>query len=1128
MKSLGRIGATVKLTATCMLFAGLGLLFLGAPGASAAGPEFTVHVSHSPSTFHRGEISAVQGLPEDYYVVEVTNTGDSPTVGPVTFTDTLPEGIKLAHFGISGPVQNCAGDGHPGETNGASVVTCNIVIIEGGGSGTVLPLSPGETASITLMAAVFDPADSVVNHVTVSGGGAPEASAQDVTPVADRVPYGPEEFASRTTDEAESEYTAAGGHPFQNLTRFLLPLGDSGYTFEEMKDASVDLPNGFLGNPAAATRCEISKVPQFEFLPGSICPVGSQVGSAEVNGGTRPLYNVKPERGHPAEFVFNYASVLVPLVVTPRARTESYGLTLGSTNAGRIHIFRFTTVFNGTVSNGTEAPFLSNPVDCSEANPLWHVNLDSWENPGRLLPSGRFDPSDPNWKTATYPAPPVTGCNDPALTAQFRPTLNVTPVQNGGPTQADQPAGLEVGLDFPQSNDPTDPNTTYDASTPQAPELRNITTKLPAGLSISPSSATGLGACSDLASDPAGDQVHYETTQPVTCPESSKIGTVTATTPLLASHDPVTDAVNGAEPIPGDVYLLKPHPGDLSPNGNQDGTFRLLLQLESPRYGINFKLPGTAVANSQTGQLTATFTENPQLPVKHLQLDLKSGPRAPLATPTTCGSFQTTSDLTPWSAPQTPDATPGSSFTVGSGPNGSACASSPGARPFGPGLSAGTEGAQAGAGSPFVLRLTRNDGEQEITSLDLTTPKGFSAKLAGVPYCPDAAIAAAAGRSGAAEQADPSCPAASQVGSVTVGAGPGPDPFYTEGRAYLAGPYKGAPLSFAFITPAVAGPFDLGTVVVRAAVQVDPETTQVTVRTDPIPQMLDGVPLRIRSLITRIDRPDFTLNPTNCAAKTINATLTGASGAVSSPSSAFQVAGCNQLGFRPSLKLSLKGSTRHGGHPALDAVLSYPKGSYANIASAQVNLPHSEFIDQANLNKTCTRPVLAAGACPAASVYGTAKAWTPLLDKPLEGPVYLVGGYGYKLPALVAELDGQIKVLLVGRVDSGPNKGIRNTFEAVPDAPVEKFELSLKGGPKYSLLENSEDLCAKPQKAIATFTGQNGLVENLKPTIANTCGKKKHAKKGKGKKGRHGKGAGHGKGGKRVATSLLRPGTWLG
>jgi uncharacterized repeat protein (TIGR01451 family) len=1115
------------------LVAAVSMLLVFAPSAMAAGPEWGIQITPAPTTFHRGEVKSE--FIADHYYVEFTNVGDTGTSGPITVTDSLPPGLTVAaptfNLEVSGGGGGfeCTGDGSP-ELTGASELSCTSVPGEGVG--------PGETRSIIVILSVSKAtADEVVDHATVSGGGAPTAATAEITtPVADKAPFAIQSFESPTTDEGGAPYTVAGGHPHQNYTRFTFPLNDAEFGVEYLKDAYVNLPNGFFGNPSAAPRCPITKVPSFEFVPGSVCPVGSIIGTAQISttGVPLKLYNVKPEHGYGGQFAFNVAGTIVSLTATIRPRSEGYGLTIGSASVARLYgspgftTSAFTTVFNGLVSNGTEAPFLSNPVDCSDPNPTWKVTADSWENTGRFLAPDVPDLSDPSWKTKTIPSPPVTGCNDPALTSQWQPSIKTTALQGGGATQADQPTGLSVDLSFPQSNDPTNLNTTFDPSLPQAPEPKDLTVKLPEGLAISPSSASGLTGCSDLASDPAGDQVHYDTVNPVTCPASSKIGTVTTTTPLLAAHDPVTDAIVGAEPLEGDVYLLKPHPGDLSTDGNQNGTFRLLIQIESERYGINLKLPGTAVADKNTGQLTTVFTDNPQLPASHLEVNLKSGPRAPLATPVTCGTKTTTSDIVPWSSPQTPDATPSASFGVGSGPGGSACPASAAGRPFSPGLSAGTVSDAAGTSSPFVLKLTRGDGEQEISSLDLTLPKGFTAKLAGIPYCSDAAIASASGRSGAAELANPSCPAASRIGSVTVGAGPGSDPFYTQGTAYLAGPYKGAPLSFVFITPAVAGPFDLGDVVVRAATQVDPMTTQVTVKTDPIPQMLDGVPLRIRSLVTQIDRSDFTLNPTNCGAKTINATLGGSSGASASPSTSFQVAGCNKLAFKPTLKLSLKGSTKHAGHPALKAVLTYPKGTYANTASAQVNLPRSEFIDQANLNKTCTKPVLLAGNCPATTIYGQVKAWTPLLEKPLEGPVYLVGGYGYKLPALVAELDGQIKVLLVGKVDSGPNKGIRNTFEAVPDAPVEKFELSLKGGPKYSLLENSENLCKKPQKATATFTAQNGVIANLTPTITNSCGKKaKHhkGKKGKGKGAKHSKGA---KGHKRIVSALLPDlGSWL-
>jgi hypothetical protein len=321
------------------------------------------------------------------------------------------------------------------------------------------------------------------------------------------------------------------------------------------------------------------------------------------------------------------------------------------------------------------------------------------------------------------------------------------------------------------------------------------------------------------------------------------------------------------------------------------------------------------------------------------------------------------------------------------------------------------------------------------------------------------------------------------------------------GTAYLAGPYKGAPLSLAIFTPATAGPFDLGTVVVRSALQVDPYSARITAVSDPIPHILDGIPLDVRQIVVRLDHAGWGLNPSSCEAMSFDGSEESVLGNPAALTNRFQVGECGRLGFKPKVSIQLKGSTRRIGHPALKAVVSYPsKGAYANIARAQVNLPHGEFLDQGNLNKTCTKPVLTEGKCPASSVYGEARAFTPLLDKPLEGPVYLVGGFGFKLPALVAELNGQIRVLLVGKVDSGKNKGIRATFEAVPDAPVSRFELSMKGGKKYSLLENSENLCKASdagRRAIARFTAQNGKVEQFKPLVANECGKgkKKHSKK---------------------------------
>ncbi|HSS43062.1 MAG TPA: hypothetical protein VLK37_11015 [Solirubrobacterales bacterium] len=922
------------------------------------------------------------------------------------------------------------------------------------------------------------------------------------------------DFIARAIDADGNDYTVAGGHPDEAVTSFSFPTRDSEKSglipVEPPKSTFTDLPPGFLANLAGVARCPLSKLTEGAFTPN--CPPATQVGTMRLDtfgntGFPIALYNMVPERGYPFELGFKVLQNAIVLYPRLSSRADGYrgvvavpgAADFGFTGA-EVHVFGVPSERTGV--GGPPVPALINPTDCLTGAPVTRMIVDSWTQPGRLTVDGFPDLTDSRWKTAVAPAPPVTGCEDPQLAEQFEATaIEATPVQaGGGPIQADQPAGLEVDLHFLQANDPTDPSSTIDPEIPATPPLKNATVTLPAGVSISPSAADGLEGCSDLASDAAGDQVRYEDTLPVTCPDASKLGTVVGTSPLLASHDPVTDAVTGAEPIRGDVYIVKPHPGDLAPGGAGEGTFRVLIQLESAKYGVNVKLPGTVKADGQSGRLTATFLENPQLPVKDLHLEIEPDPRAALATPVTCGAFTTSADLVPWSTPGTPDAHPSSSFEVASGPNGSPCAETPGARPFAPALTAGTQSAGAGQSSPFVLRLTRKDGEQELSSLQVTLPKGLAAKFAGIPYCSDAALAAAATKPGKAEQANPSCPA-SRLGSVIVGAGPGTHPFHAQGTAYLSGPYKGAPMSVAVITPAVAGPFDLGTVVVRNALYVDPETAQGRVVSDPFPKILDGVPLRLRDVTVALDRPDFTLNPTNCEPMSVQATLTSTDGATANAGSHFQVGDCKALGFKPKLKLSLKGGTKRSDNPSLRAVLTYPKGNYANIARAAVSLPRSEFLAQEHIRTICTRVQFAADQCPKGSIYGHATATTPLLEQPLSGPVYLRSSDNL-LPDLVAALHGQIDIDLVGRIDS-KDGGIRTTFDAVPDAPVSRFVLTMQGGQK-SLLDNSENLCKSVNRADVRFTAQNGRTLNSKPVLTNGCKKKN----GKGKQA-NGKGKAH-------------------
>ncbi len=1078
--------------------------------SEAAAPAWSLQLAPGTGFIERLPFERSEAVGRDgvfKYSVSVENSGDAPTAGTYVLADTLPQ-MRVESV-VAGPGWACP---TTAQVIAGTPLSCT--------SGVVL--APGQSAlavSVELYALPSTP-DPVANEATITGGGAATGTtANNPLPLVDRAPFAVQSFTSFTTDSAEADYAFAGGHPDKTAQRFEFPFRLERFNgvfvaVEQMKDAGVTLPTGFIGNPAAASRCEPANVRDPNSANGtSHCPPGSQVGTAAVaiaggneSGLLHPIFNVEPDRGYPAQFAFRYANSLITLYATQSPRSDGYDLTIGSKNTTRLGVKRFSSVFWGVPaqhgSGGPEVPFLSNSGNCSDPNPSWKLAVDSWEHVGAKFSDARPNLADPNWKTASAPATPVTGCDNPALTSQFAQTgLGVKPLQGGGATQADSPTGLAVDLNFPQSNDPTDLNTNFDPEIPQSPPPKDITVTLPAGVSINPSSAGGLGACSDLASSPAGDQVHYDSVNPVSCPDASKIGSATALTPLLAIYDPVTDKVNGPQPIPGDVYLLAPHPGDLPVGGgNHAGKFRLLIQLENERYGVNIKLPGVATADPNTGQLTTVFTQNPQLPASHITVNLKEGPRAPLATPVTCGPFGSTSTIVPWSTPGTPDAHPSASFNVGSGANGSACPANAAARPFAPSMSAGTASNQAGASSPFTLHLARADGEGEISALEVTLPKGLAAKFVGVPYCSEAALAAAAAKSGVAEQRSASCPAATRIGAVTVGAGPGSNPFYTGGNAYLSGPYKGAPMSVSVITPAVAGPFDLGTVVSRNALFVDPDTAQGRVVSDPLPTILDGVPLRLRSIDVNLDRPDFTLNPTNCTPMAVNAKLTSVNGATSNPTSYFQVGNCKALKFKPGLSLALKGGTKRSDNPALTATLTAPPGQ-ANIAQTTVLLPPSQYIDSAHVNNPCTRVQFNANACPASSILGTATAYTPLLEKPLTGPVYFRANGGEReLPDMVVDLNGQIHVTLVGFIDAVTKKGseesrVRTRFLSVPDAPVSKFVLSLKGG-KKGLIENSKNLCKdKIGPATVQMIAQNGLVNNFGTKLKTSCKKGKKGKK---------------------------------
>lgn len=1026
-----------------------------------------------------------------FYLVTAINVGAGTTSGEYRVVDTLPAGLKVAENPFEVLVEPAS-------------LTCTVV--EGPATEVICsgsqPLQTGKHVTLRIPVEVPSGASGVaVDQAQMEGGGSAAAAATVETPITKVLPTfeflpQPRGSSFRSYDLDGLEAVQAGSHPGASISSVSFkwepaaPLGglvrvpDGG-----AKDIQVDLPKGMAFNPQATpVKCREVQ------LEAENCPAAAQVGSVDatvsltgnVGFSASPIFNMEAPVGVPAEIGFQIVEQGVYPHIFGRVRSETdYGLSaeiasipskIGVIGA-EVELWGVPTSSQhdakrgyrcGTeISFGEECPlspgertgraFISMPTSCG-GSLTTVTNSDSWNNPGAI-------------KSSVSNGPGMRGCSN----LEFSPTIS----SRATTAVADSPSGLQFDLHVPQPLPPEDPEKPGAEEGLQTADLKDARVTLPEGLTVNASSANGLDACSSAQIGlitPVGQAqpIHFDESLGG-CPSASKLGAVEVFTPLLA------------EPLQGSVFLAKPFDNPF------ESLLAIYLAVEDERTGIVAKLAGSVEADPTTGRLTVSFRENPELPIEDVKLSLFSGPKAPLKTPLVCGTATTTSDLTPWTTPEGADADPADSFSLQVPPNGGPCPSSEGAAPKEFTFSAGTEAPIAGAFSPFSLRISRTDGSQHLTGLETTLPGGLLGRLAGIPYCQQSEIAAAQAREalnkGRDEVSSPSCPKTSEVGTVQVGAGAGPTPYYVDGHVYLAGPYKGAPLSIVAIVPAIAGPFDLGTVVDRVALNVGEYDARIHAVADPLPTIRSGIPFDVRSIELKLSRPGFTINPTSCESKEIGGDLSTQAGQSIAVRNSFQVGGCSNLAFKPKIGLSLKGATARTGHPALKAVIKYPKGASSNIAAAQVSLPHSEFLDQGNIARACSKSVLAAHSCPAKSIYGHVRAWTPLLGAPLEGPVYLVGGYGYKLPALVAELNGQIRILLVGKVDTGKNHGIRNTFEAVPDASVEKFVLELKGGKKYGLLENSENLCRKTQEAHVNFTAQNGKRISLAPRIADKCRK---------------------------------------
>ncbi|HET8954511.1 MAG TPA: hypothetical protein VFN18_02505 [Solirubrobacterales bacterium] len=900
-----------------------------------------------------------------------------------------------------------------------------------------------------------------------------------------------DEFDKYEIESASASLSSlqAGAHA-DFTTALRLSADAEGQAYANTRDVVVELPAGIFGNPEAFPKCSVVQLSTV--VEKSECPQDSQVGSIDITisgtiNGTfsEPVYNMPAPGGR---FVarFGFFAGLYTVFINVRVDPETQALIAEarSTPAAVALIESVITFWGvpadpkhdparitpveardgtgppgGRPSTLPETPFMTNPTSCGQERRI-EITATSYQ-----------EAQAP--RTISAPFPQIAGCS--AL--EFSPTTELKPTTGQGTSGS----GLDYSLAMPTKGLEFG-HLRYGSESKRAEVI------LPEGMSVNPSQAEGIGVCSqaDLARET------YDGPPDQGCPETSKIGSVIATTPVIDR-----DAV-------GSLYLAKPYE---NPFGSLIAVY---MVLKVPDRGILVKLPGKVTTDPVTGRITTVFDDIPQLPVATFQLHFREGARAPLVTPPACGSYSALSNFSPWAAPGSL-LTTSNAFDITSGPDHGPCPTG-GLPPFRPSLLAGTVNNAAGTHSPFDVRITRSDAEQEITNFSIKLPPGIVGKLAGIPFCPDAAIAAATARTGVhggeEELAAPSCPAASEVGHTLVGAGVGQVLVYVPGKVYLAGPYHGAPLSIVAVTAAKAGPFDLGTVVVRYALKINPETAEVFVDatgSDPIPHIIAGIPVRLREIRAYVDRPDFVLNPTSCAPTSTASTVLGSGLDFVSPAddnpfvatSPFQAADCASLGYEPKLSLRLRGSTKRGGNPALRAVLA-PRPGDANSAAISVTLPHSEFLEQGHIRTICTRVQFNAGAgngahCPAGSIYGHAKAWTPILAEPLEGPIFLRSNGGERdLPDLVLALHGLIDFNAVGFIDSN-NGGIRNSFDLVPDAPITKVVVDLQGGSK-SLLANSRDLCKSENRATVKFKGQNGKTHDTRPLLKVKCkkGKRKH------------------------------------
>jgi uncharacterized repeat protein (TIGR01451 family) len=1038
----------------------LTIAILASPVSSVTGVSWRV-VSVSNTTVQPGG--------QLTYHIDVTNGGSSSTDGSqVNLTVRLPEGMT----GVSAQIPDdwlpfdCPG------IAGATVITC---------SGTpTFVIDNKKTLTITVELDSGTSADVLTTAFDVDGGGAVEgAHTVDPVRVSSTAPgFGIDAFDAAAT-KGGLPLTQAGGHPDElttsidfNMRTHPDPAVGDASPVEDARDVAVELPPGLVGNPTGLGECTQSELTNGGADPQPLCPASSQVGLVltRINAGAigpLPVYNMVPPPGSPAQFGFNVYGTIVVLNAHVRSDGD-YGLGVTASNIPQgLAITGNTVTLWGVPSDSSHdeeracpgqpdptnlgptctsgaarKAFFRNPTSCTAPGTglTTTLRIDSWEHPGDFK-SATISPHEP----PGYPFAPVDwgqplgidGCEN----VPFTPVLTAQPIEG---SKAGAPSGFAFDLTVPQDDRPETPASQSD--------VRKVTVTLPEGARVNPSSADGLGACTS-------EQIALRSTAEPTCPDNSKLGTVTIDTPLLDV------------PVTGNIFLAKPF----------DNPFNALVAVYvvASAKGVVIKLPGLAVMDPDTGQISTTFDDNPQLPFSRLHVEFRGGARAPLVTPKACGTYTTHAELTGWNGRAVSS---DSSFTLTENARGEPCPST-----FTPGFSAGTESNSAGSSSSFLMRFTRDDEDQELKGLTVHLPRGLTGKIASADLCSDA------------QAGSDSCPAGSKIGDVTVGAGAGSNPFFIQsGKAYLTGPYKGAPFGVAIVVPAVAGPFDLGKVTVRSALFVDKHDATVRIVSDPFPTILKGIPLDVRDVRVNVNKPGFFLNPTSCAEKAITGTLTSTEGATAHVSDRFQAADCASLGFRPHMTMRVggRGHTRRGQTSAFTTRLTMPQRNQANLRFVRVTLPKTINARLNTINDACTRAEFESDISRCAHAQaGSAVAVTPLLRDPLRGTVYFVKN-GHPIPDLFVALRGQVDFDLIGRITIPGGTRLRTTFATAPDVPIRSFTLRLLGGSRTASIGAAANLCSsksRRQLAQVDYIGQNGKVRQVDQKLkVGGCARRSH------------------------------------